>query len=116
MLTCNRQTDGPTLKKMQNAPIKHKVKTIPSVAKNTAVANPVQNKDSVAKKPIAEEKVANDFDSEKYDRRNRMVKYGAYRIVGVERTVTLKSGESLNWLAVKNFGSDRKSTRLNSSH
>lgn len=45
------------------------------------------------------------FDSEKYDRLNRQVRYGAYKIIGIEKTVTLRKGQSLNYLAERKFGS-----------
>ena len=46
------------------------------------------------------------FDSDKYDQMNAMVRLGAYRIVGIEETVTLKEGQTLKGLARTKLGAD----------
>jgi nucleoid DNA-binding protein len=45
------------------------------------------------------------FDSEKYDKSSRLVRLGAYRIVGVQKTIRLKSNQTLTRLAVRELGS-----------
>ena len=50
-------------------------------------------------------KNSTNFDSEKYDNANRQVKYGAYRIVGVDKTIKLKLGQTLSYIAQRDFGS-----------
>lgn len=102
--------------------IKKKVSTHPT-EKPVAVtkANPVQknasdhpkvkeNKVSTPSKEVSVEKSqpkknSTNFDSEKYDNANRQVKYGAYRIVGVDKTIKLKSGQTLSYIAQRDFGS-----------
>jgi nucleoid DNA-binding protein len=61
-----------------------------------------QEKISVEK---SQPKDHNNFDSEKYDKENRQVRYGAYRIVGVAKTIKLKYGQTLNYIAKRDFGS-----------
>lgn len=95
----------------------------PPIEKPVAVtkANPVQknagdqpkvneNAVSTPSKEVPVEKSqpkknSTNFDSEKYDNANRQVKYGAYRIVGVDKTIKLKLGQTLSYIAQRDFGS-----------
>jgi nucleoid DNA-binding protein len=83
----------------------HTVKKLQSGVIGNNVKNHSQEKKFSINKTKKTEEANIGFDSEKYDQRNRMVKYGAYKIIGMEKVVTLKSGENLNLLALKNFGS-----------
>jgi len=81
---------------------------------DTVTSGPVKTQETApekAEKPAAEavkpkesEKKAPSSFSDKYDRENVMVRTGAYRIVGVERTVVLKKGQTLSSVSKSLFG------------
>lgn len=56
------------------------------------------------KKPAANEVESRAVDTEKYDRMDVRVRTGAYSIVGVSKTVTARSGETLKSISDRNLG------------
>lgn len=102
----NKQCDALVLMKQTHAVRSRKVihKKVPKTPKKDLNKLTTQMKPAKVQTEVVNKSNAA-FDSEKYDKRNRMVKYGAYKITGVEKTVELRNGETLNRLAMKYFGS-----------
>lgn len=105
-------------KQKEAKPVKDKVaKVAPMTKSSRTKAKPMQTKMIPKEKPTQTVKLDKGtvpsatvsqpakFDSDKYDRQNNQVRTGAYRIVGVNKVIRLKKGETLKHFAEFNFGS-----------
>lgn len=82
------------------------IKTNRTIQANKAIkANKTIQTDKTKKIQVKQnEKESNTFDSEKYDLNNREVRTGAYRIIGIENEITIKSEESLKKISHRTLG------------
>jgi len=108
------QVEKPVIQKKFSPHIAKKpaaiTKVNPAVKNASGQSKVKENADSAPHKEMSIEKSQHinsngNFDSEKYDKANRQVRYGAYRIVGVAKTIKLKNGQTLNSIAKRDFGS-----------
>lgn len=68
--------------------------------RDTAEVTPRKDSTTVEKRTAEKE----EFDSSKYERMDNRVRTGAYRIVGTEKTVTVRAGETLEDISRKILG------------